>query len=225
MNLQMCLPIEIRPISIMQGRDADVLDVLIPLHVSCTNPRILDATYGLGTIWQGCSYCPDATMDIRPLDGVDLIDDFTVMASVADASFDVIVFDPPHLPTAAASENGSKMWEHRYGITADDKNRAGDNVIPLFVPFLRQAKRVLVGNGIVLAKIADLVHNHRYQWQQVAFVNACREMGLTPCDMLIKHDYNGGNLKSSKWQETYHVRKAHCFWIVARNSDRCERSG
>jgi hypothetical protein len=47
----------------------------------------------------------------------------------------------------------------------------------------------------VLAKIADLVHNHRYQWQQVDFINAVREVGMTPCDMMIKCDPCAGNLE------------------------------
>lgn len=88
--------------------------------------------------------------------------------------------------------------------------------------FFKEAKRILKENGIVLAKIADIVHNHKYQWQHVDFIIAAREIGLTPCDMIIKADPNAGNLSSSKWKNIKHVRKAHCYWIVCR-SGTCER--
>ena len=81
---------------------------------------------------------------------------------------------------------------------------------------------VLKIGGIVLAKIADIVHNHHYQWQQVDFINAVREVGMTPCDMMIKCDPCAGSLQSSKWNNVKHLRKAHCYWIVVRNSKRCE---
>ena len=100
--------------------------------------------------------------------------------------------------------------------------RDGDNVGELFEPFLKDASRVLKPGGIILAKVADLVHNHRYHFQHVMFINAVQSCGMTPCDLMIKCDPNAGNLKSSKWESVKHFRKAHCYWIVVRNSDRCE---
>jgi ubiquinone/menaquinone biosynthesis C-methylase UbiE len=157
--------------------------------------------------------CGDFPQDVRA--------DFRAMP-FRDGSFDVIVFDPPHLPTNAASENSSRIWETRYGITGSDEMREADNVSAMFAPFLVEAKRVLRPEGIVLAKIADLVHNHKYQWQQVDFVNAARAAGTTACDMMIKSDPKAGNLKSSKWKNVKHLRKNHSYWIVVRNSSRCE---
>lgn len=101
-----------------------------------------------------------------------------------DKLFDVMVFDPPHLPANAASTNSSKIWEKTYGITADDELRKCNNISNLFLPFLKEAKRVLVKEGIILAKIADIVHNHKYQWHHVDFINASKEVEMTPCDML-----------------------------------------
>jgi hypothetical protein len=145
--------------------------------------------------------------------------DFTAMPFAAN-SFHVVVFDPPHLPTAAASENSSLIWEKRYGITSEGAGREGDNICGMFRPFLREAHRVLVNGGIVLAKLADIVHNHRYQWQMVDFVVAARELGLTPCDLMIKTRKTG--LVSSKWKRVKHLRRRHSYWVVVRNSKRCE---
>jgi SAM-dependent methyltransferase len=204
--------------SILFGKDQQVLPILLELHCAVAHPRILDVTYNSGSMWKGLSY-PLTTMDIDPSFGTDVVGDFTAMP-FCDGSFDVIVFDPPHLPVAAASTHSSKMFEKRYGATAT-RERA-DHVGAFFAPFLAEAKRVLVPGGIVLAKIADIVHNHHYQWQHVLFINAVLAAEMTPCDCLIKADPNAGNLRSSKWKNGYHLRKAHCYWIVVRNSPSCE---
>jgi hypothetical protein len=209
-----------RPLSVLEGTDAEALKLLLRLHCDVEQPRILDCTYNVGKMWKGLPFKPHR-MDIDPSLDVDTVADFTAMP-FDDGSFDVLVFDPPHLPVAAASEGSSKIWEQQYGITDSCEHRQGDNVSPLFPLFLREAKRVLREDGIILAKIADLTHNHRYQWQHVDFINAVFATGMTPCDALIKRDPKAGNLKSSKWQNVKHLRKAHCYWIVVRNSRRCE---
>jgi SAM-dependent methyltransferase len=209
-----------RPRSVVHGRDRDVIPLLLDLHAR-PSPRILDATYNRGVMWQGLDYVV-TSMDIDPQFGTDVVGDFRSMPFLS-GSFDVIVFDPPHLPAAAASEHSSGMWRTRYGITADGDYRQGDNVSPAFAAFLVEAKRVLRPDGIVLAKIADLVHNHRYQWQHVDFVNAAMAVGLTPCDAVIKVDPAGANLSSSKWVNVRHLRREHTYWIVVRKG-RCERA-
>lgn len=206
--------------TVLNGRDVDALDILISIHCNTENPKILDCTYNTGKMWKGSSYSP-TKMDIDSSFDLDVVGDFTNMP-FDDAQYDIIVFDPPHLPTNAASKNSSKIWENQYGITNKGTGREGDNVSRMFLPFLKESKRVLKQDGIILAKIADLVHNHRYQWQQVDFINAVREVEMTPCDMLIKCDPCGGNLKSSKWKNVKHLKKSHCYWIVVRNSKRCE---
>ena len=206
--------------TVLMGKDNEVIPILLDIHCNVINPKILDCTYNTGKMWKGLNLNP-FRMDINPQLELDIIGDFTRMP-FRDKTFDVLVFDPPHLPTHAASSNSSKMWESSYGITSTGLGREGDNVTGMFEPFLLEAGRVLKENGIVLAKIADLIHNHRYQWQQVEFINTVKKLKMTACDMMIKCDPSAGNLKSSKWKNIKHLRKAHCYWIVARNSTRCE---
>jgi hypothetical protein len=211
----------VRPLSFLQGNDAAALERLLDLHGG-TGLVILDVTHNQGTMWRKCRYQPTWRTDVG--EGVvDAWADFTALP-FADNSVGCIVFDPPHLPNHAASPGASGMWRERYGITAGDPLRDGDNVSQLFAPFLAEAKRVLRVDGIVLAKVADITHNHRYQWQHVDFVCAVRLSGMTACDCLIKADPRQGNLKSSRWRNVHHLRKAHSYWIVVRNSTRCERS-
>jgi SAM-dependent methyltransferase len=201
------------------GKDNEVLNTLIPLHCETDEPTILDCTYNKGVMWRGTDYKP-VRMDIDGTLDVDFVADFKNMP-FKNESFDIIVFDPPHLPTAGASENSSKIYEKRYGITADCKEREGENVSKLFLPFLEEAKRVLKPGGIVLAKIADLIHNNKFQWQHVDFINSVKDVGMTPCDLMIKSDPRAGTLMSSKWKNVKHLRKNYCYWIVVRNSDKC----
>jgi len=214
-----------RPLSVLMGRDSDVIPLLVRIHAPrATSLRVLDVTYGKGTMWKGIREQFDlTTMDKDSEKDVDVVADFADMP-FDDNSFEVIVFDPPHLPTNAASQNSSGMWRSRYGITNEKgAGRDGDNVCPMFGAFLDEAQRVMVGDGIILAKIADLVHNHRYQWQHVEFINEVRNRNMTACDLLVKRDPAAGNLKSSKWMTVKHLRKAHCYWIVVRNNRRCEK--
>lgn len=209
-----------RPDSVLLGRDPEALEILIGLHATSA-PTILDATYNTGKMWKGCGFQPHTTLDIDPQYGTDVVADFRSMP-FEDGSFDVVIFDPPHLPNAYATNDRATGHADVYGVRVQADARSGDNVVPLFVGFLAEANRILRDDGVVLAKISDLVHNHRYQWQMVEFVQAIQVSGLTPCDLLIKRDPAGGNLKSSKWSKVHHLRRVHSYFIVARKG-RCER--
>ncbi len=210
-----------RPESIVHGRDKDVIPTLLEVH-GTLDPDILDATHNKGVMWKGLKYRVtssdvDATMDC------DLTQDCRDMHLVPDASYDVVAFDPPHLPAHVASTNSSGIERSQYGLTEHGDYRQGDNISPLFGPFLAEAKRVLRPNGIIIAKLADFVHNHRYQWSHVDFINAVDATdGLVACDVIIKADPCAANLKSSKWINVKHFRRAHTYWIVVRKG-RCER--
>jgi hypothetical protein len=211
----------VRPSSVVLGRDRDVIPLLLAMHAP-SEPRIVDVTYNRGVMWKGTGVTPhrsDVSQEMSP--DAETIADCRSLP-FADNSYDVIAFDPPHLPAAAASVGSSGIERAQYGLDASGDYRQGDNINPLFVDFLTEARRVLTPEGIVIAKIADLVHNHRYQWQHVAFINAAEALGMTVCDTVIKVDPAAGNLKSSKWQRAHHFRRGHCYWLVVRMGRRCE---
>lgn len=208
--------------SVTYGNDAEIIEDLIGIHAADAT-TIVDTTYNKGVMWRGCKYQPDLKLDINAenLEEDVVKDDFTKLDTLKDEVAGVLVFDPPHLPTNAASENSSNIWKERYGITGDDSLRSGDNISPMFYGFLNAATRVLKPNGIILAKLIDLVHNHHYQWQHVDFINTVRMFDvLCPCDMQIKA--RNTKLTSSKWENQYHTRRMHSYWIVVRKG-RCER--
>ena len=211
--------------SVLHGRDPQALELLFRLHSSVANPYILDCTWGGGVMWKSCAYQPDIKSDLRNLNGIDMVSDFWELPFLSDL-FDAIVFDPPHLPTSGVTAGSSKVYRDVYGIIESGRGRGNKNVIGMFVPFLRETKRVLVDDGIILAKISDHTHgsDYKYHWQQVGFINACNEVGLSACDMLIKIDPTSGNMTSSTWKNQYHLRKKHCFWIVVRKGGYSRRA-
>lgn len=192
--------------------------MILDMH-AVADPDVLDATYNTGKMWKGLDYMVTG-LDIDPTMDC-LTGDFAAMP-FADDTFDVVAFDPPHLPNANATNDRTTGHADVYGVRVQSEDRVGDHINSVFVPFLTEAHRVLRPNGIVIAKLADLVHNHRYQWQHVDFIVAARSVGMTPCDLVVKCDPAAGNLISSKWRNVKHFRRGHCFWIVVRNG-RCER--
>jgi hypothetical protein len=204
------------------GRDKDVIPLLLKVH-AVDNPRVVDVTYNRGVMWKGTGISPhrsDVSREMSP--EADTIADCRSLP-FGDGSFDVIAFDPPHLPNASGSANSSGIEKKQYGLNGSNDYAAGDNVNPLFTPFLTEARRVLSKDGIIIVKIADLVHNHKYQWQHVALINAATSLGMTVCDMIVKADPAAANLKSSKWERVFHFRRAHCYWLVIRPGVKCEK--
>ena len=208
---------EARPLSVMLARDPEVLRTMLDFY-AWPGAKVLDVTANERRMWKGVEW-PDVTYaDIDPDMKPDIIADFRALP-VEPSSYDVIVFDPPHLPAAAASPESLQRFVGNYGL---GHSPHADNISAYFPPFLAEAHRVLKPEGLIFAKLKDFVHNHLYQWSLADWVCAVRaQPGLTPCDLIVKRDPSGGGLKSSKWQKAHHVRNAHCWWAVVRKG-RCE---
>lgn len=198
-------------------RDSKILESLLGIHGAPSGIiKVLDTTYNSGKMWKEFNFNKSrvqlTTMDINQKYKTDFVDDFMEMRSVPSNNFDVLVFDPPHLP--GASKNSSKVYEECYGIVGPTKGREKENIVGMFRPFLIQAKRVLTKKGIILVKLCDLVQGRKYQWQHVDLINIARELEITPCDLAVKS--RSGSMISSKWKNQYHLRKSHSYWIVLR---------
>jgi hypothetical protein len=202
----------------MLARDPEVLATMLEFY-AWPEARVLDVTANERRMWKGICH-PGGVVyaDIDPAMNPDILADFRALPC-EPCSYDVIVFDPPHLPVAAASPESHAQFASSYGLSHAPK---ADNIASYFAPFLTEAARVLSAEGLIFAKLKDFVHNHSYQWMLAEFINAVKATpGLTPCDLIVKKDPSGGALKSSKWQRSHHVRNAHCWWVVVRKG-RCE---
>ena len=173
----------------------------------------------LNLLWKG-STRRVVSMDIDPQYKPMIVADNREMMGVQPTQFGTVVYDPPHVGPQGRDKS-KKRFDVDFGATAVCGKEKDWNLSYLYPPFLKQAKRVLKPNGLLLAKITDMVNNHRSKWPHCDFMRMAEEAGFTVCDLIIK--IRTGPMVSTKWKEAHHARKRHCFWIVCRNADECER--
>lgn len=202
--------------SVWYGEDAELLEQMLRFYPRRRPRRILDATVNRGRIWRG-SRREVIGLDIDARHAPAVVGDNTRMP-FRDRSFDVVVYDPPHVPNQG--RDNQKDFNTRFGLVLRSSKTNGYSFSHTYPPFLAEAYRVLRTEGILFAKIADYIHNHRYQWAHVDFVSAARATGFQPCDCIVK--VRKGPIVDPKWKLAHHARRHHCYWLVLRKSSRCE---
>ncbi len=203
--------------SVWIGRDNTLLEAMFDFYAPYAT-RIIDVCCNTRKMWKGCAWSSKVTYyDADPSVNPDCVATWDSLPDL-DSSVDVLVYDPPHLPTAAASPKSNQRFANGYGL---HMSVAQDNIASMHEPFLTEAKRVLKDDGLVFAKIKDYIHNHRYQWNLQLFNAVVSSVGLTPCDLVIKRDPCGGNMRSGRWKKAHHAKNVHCYWVVVRKG-RCE---
>jgi len=202
--------------SVWFGDDAELLERMLSFYPRKRPRKILDATVNGGRFWRG-SKRPVTGMDIDPRHNPDIVADNTNMP-IDDASYDVVVYDPPHIPNQG--RDNKKDFNERFGLILRSSKENQYTFSHTFPPFLREAYRVLKPEGILLCKITDYVHHHRYQWAHIELIDASRQVGFTACDCVIK--IRKGPIVDPRWKKAHHSRRQHCYWLVFRKSKKCE---
>src|SRR5262249_17017527 len=148
--------------------DANLLEMMLDFYPRKRPKRILDATVNKGRFWEESSR-PVTGLDIDPVHKPDVVGDNRAMP-FRTRSFDVIVYDPPHVPNQGKDQ--PKDFNHRFGLVLKSPATNGYNFNHLYPPFAREAYRVLRPEGVLFCKIADYVHGHRFQWAHLEFIRA-----------------------------------------------------
>jgi hypothetical protein len=205
--------------SIWDGTDAELLERMLEYYPPERPKLILDATMNAGRFWEGSA---------RDVVGLDIEAKFRphVIADnrrqpFANCCFDVVVYDPPHIPNQGSDK--SKDFNTRFGLVLKSSAENGYNFTHLYPPFVREAFRVLKREGVLFCKIADYIHNHRYQWAHLEFIRAAVDAGFCACDCIVK--IRKGPILDPKWKRAHHARRQHCYWLVFRKSTKCENGG
>jgi hypothetical protein len=196
--------------------DGELIERLLSFYPRGAPQWILDATVNGGRFWRN-STRNVIGLDIDPQHGPAICGDNTAMPFKAK-SFDVVIYDPPHIPNQGRDK--SKDFTSRFGLGARSPKEHGYTFAHTYPPFMAEAYRVLRDEGLLFCKITDYVHNHRYQWAHVDLIIAGRDVGFTPCDCVIK--VRKGPIIDPKWKTAHHTRRQHCYWIVFRRSRSCE---
>ena len=196
--------------------DAELLERFLNFYPRAEPKLILDATINAGRFWRRSSR-PVVGLDIDPRHCPAVCADNAALPFRAQA-FDVVVYDPPHIPNQGRDR--AKDFNTRFGLGARSAKEHGYSFAHTYPAFMREAWRVLSDEGILLCKIADYVHNHRYHWAHVDLLRAGQDVGFMPCDCVIK--VRPGPIIDPKWKLAHHSRRRHCYWILFRKSNRCE---
>jgi hypothetical protein len=202
--------------SVWEGTDAELLEKMLGFYPKSRPQLILDATVNEGRFWRE-SRRPVIGLDIEAAFQPNVTGD-NLQMPFRDESFDVVVFDPPHIPNQG--QDRTKDFNTRFGLVMKSSAATGYNFSHLFSPFARQAYRVLKADGVLFCKITDYVHGHRFQWAHIDFVKAAVDAGFCPCDCIIK--IRKGPIISPRWKTAHHARHHHCYWLIFRKSDKCE---
>jgi SAM-dependent methyltransferase len=146
--------------------DAELLERLLCFYPRKCPRDILDATINSGRFWRGNSR-KVIGLDIDQRYSPTVCGDHTMMP-FRSASFDVIVYDPPHVPNQGRDK--SKDFNSRFGLGTRSRKETAYSFAHTYPLFMQEAYRVLRHEGILFCKIADYVHNHRYQWAHLELI-------------------------------------------------------
>jgi SAM-dependent methyltransferase len=202
--------------SVWYGTDAELLDKMLTFYPRKRPKCILDATVNAARFWEGLSWNV-VGMDIDAGCKPDVVGDNRRMP-FKKSCFDVVVYDPPHIPNQG--KDYRKDFNTRFGLVLKSSAENGYNFTHLYPPFVAEAYRVLKPEGILLCKIADYIHNHRYQWAHLELIKAAVEAGFIACDCIVK--VRKGPITDPRWKKAHHARRQHCYWLVFRKSKKCE---
>ncbi len=202
--------------SIWEGEDAELIERMLGFYPRTRPKRILDATVNGGRFWRGTKR-KIIGLDIDAAHRPSIVGDNARMP-FADSRFDVVVYDPPHIPNQG--KDNQKDFNTRFGLVLKSPKEHGYSFSHLYPAFVKEAYRVLKAEGILLCKIADYIHDHQYQWAHVDFIQAARQAGFTACDCIVKT--RKGPIIDPRWKVAHHSRRRHCYWLVFRKSGKCE---
>jgi hypothetical protein len=99
--------------SVWEGEDSELLERLLDFYPRKKPEKILDATVNGGRFWRRGNR-PVVGIDIEPTHRPMIVADNTHMP-YRDNSFDVVVYDPPHIPNQGKDK--TKDFNTRFGLS------------------------------------------------------------------------------------------------------------
>lgn len=185
-------------------------DYVRPLYLRA-NDVVLDATYGKGNFWT--KYKPRKLIkhDLYVLDGVDCRH-----LPENDESVDVVVLDLPYTSVGGRKTSTIKDFHKAYGLQRGGKTP--EDVQVVIAEGIREAYRVLVPYGLLMAKCQDYISGGSFVSGHFSTVESAQHFGFTLIDEFIH--YRGGlgaqpthNLDGSRRRQV-HSHRAHSFLCI-----------
>lgn len=198
---------------------SEIIKWILDLHVP--NGRIdCDPTYSRGNFYNNTGIeHPKWKFDIIPQAvGVEYGDSRNLPLS--DQSIYCMMFDPPFLATTGKSldiSDSSNKINKRFGVYPSEKE-----LHQFYVDSMREAYRLLSGNGILIFKCQDKVSSGKQYMSHVFIMNEAVKIGFYPKDLFI---LLAKNRIVADWQikNQKNARKFHSyFWVFQKCNKRIE---
>jgi len=198
--------VKMKPVeALIRGGNADLIKQVAHLYAADPSLQIADVTFGRGAFWKKTPHLNVTGSDLltvpdRPYDFRDLPYD--------DASFDIVVLDPPYL-----SSRGAHFTDERYRNAETTKGLLYEDIRRLYRLGIIEAARV--ARCQVWVKCKDQVSGQRQRWLHHHILTDAEEIGLVGRDLFILDATS--RVPNGRWDIQHHARKPHSFlWVFDR---------
>lgn len=197
------------------GTNADLLPEVFKIYAK-DGFRILDMTYGKGAFWKKIDKSKYIVVenDIEPSRG-SWHEDFR-NTHWDNEQFDIVILDPPYVFGAGGTD--SVMDEqYKNGLYRQDETQKGvSSIISLYSGGMKEAKRILTKNGLLMVKCMDLISGGKQHRIHMNLYNiAIVSMGMLDEDLFI-FQQSGTPVMRHNYQ--IHARKNNSFLWIFRKS-------
>jgi methylase of polypeptide subunit release factors len=147
--------------------------------------------------------------DIRAMPGVAVAADFRALP-YADATFDVVVLDPPYVHTGP----GHHYLDHRYGNTATTPTHSHKDIVALYAAGMAEAHGVLKRGGILMVKTMDEIESGKQHRTHIEIKDIAAQLHFKDRDFMLLVP---PPIKTRRWRVQHHAHKSHSYlWIFER---------
>jgi hypothetical protein len=213
-------------VSAYHGTNDQVFPEIMRLYAA-PGARVADVTYGRGVFWRSIQpdryqlVASDLKADALPAGCAGGID--ACALPYADASFDVIVFDPPYMHSpGGTAHNGHQNFERFYANNADAPGsdepappKYHEAVLDLYFRASREAWRVLVDDGVYIVKCQDEVCANRQRLTHIEITVELARYGFDAEDVFVLMRRQKPGVSRLKGRQV-HARKNHSYFMVYR---------
>lgn len=186
------------------GTNADQFPDILSIYAP-EGSKILDMTYGRGVFWRKVDRSKYRLITNDLVTSADIKADFR-QTPFLNASFDVIVLDPPYAAHGKALKSSIDSC-YKTG-TIEVKSSIG--VTDLYMAGIKEAQRLLKPKGILILKVQDEIESGKQVFNHVKYLSL---EGWITEDLFVMV-FSG--IPCARWPYQRHARKNHSYFIILR---------
>jgi DNA modification methylase len=180
--------------------------------------RVADITYGRGVFWKKTD---TSRFDFRPTDLIPNLDinptvrkaDFRRLP-YSDSSLHVVVFDPPYLVNPP-TRHTTYDYERKYRNFQTTQGMKLSDILNLYQQGMREAKRVLVRDGMLWVKCKDAIESSRQRWSHLEIKEIAEQLGFYAKELFVVVPKSRTYYQR---QAKHHACRIHSYlWIFKPN--------